>query len=124
MKRAILLISHGSFAPQAKAEVMALTRKLKQKTKIPIFEYSFLEINKPTILSGLETCVKKGATEIRILLNFLNSGNHTLRDIPRFIKKAQKKFPNVRFILTQPIGQHIKIPNLFLDTLRMSYKYR
>lgn len=120
MKRAALLISHGSRLLDAKKEVRALTKLLKQKTKIPIFECAFLEINHPDISEGIRICVKKGAQEITILQNFLNSGNHVRKDIPRIVESAKKEFPHVRFRLTIPIGQHKKIPALFAAVLKES----
>ena len=122
MKRAVLLISHGSRSPKAKHEVIRLACVLKKRSGVPIC-CAFLEINKPSIVSGIRQCVQKGATEIIILLNFLNSGDHALKDIPRFIEQAKKKFPRISFRMTPPIGQHAHIPNPFLDVLRRVYRY-
>lgn len=83
-----------------------------------VFEYAFLEIEKPGIPEGIDLCVRKGATEIIILLNFLNSGKHVDEDIPRIIREAKMKYPSVNFRITIPVGQHPKITELFLDLLK------
>ena len=117
MKKAILLVSHGSYSPEAKREVLKLKSLLKRKSRSSILEHAFLEINSPNIFSGITACVTKGATDIIILLNFLNSGQHVRRDIPRIIKNSKKKYPHVYFRMSLPIGQHKKIPDLFVGLL-------
>ncbi len=117
MKRAVLLISHGSREARAKKEIHLLTRSLKAKSSIPIFQYAFLEINRPSISAGLKRCVEQGAGEIIILLNFLNNGRHALRDIPRIVNSFHKKYPAVKIRTTAPVGQHPEIKKLFLDIL-------
>ena len=114
---AVLFISHGSHSAQTKKEVAQLTRSLAQKSGVPIVEFAFLEIAKPDIPCGIESCVKKGARRIFVLLNFLNSGKHVDVDIPKIIVDAKKRYSNIEFKTSRPIGQHQSIPNLFLDTL-------
>lgn len=115
--KAVLIISHGSHSPQTKEEVSALTNTLRKKSRIPIFEFAFLEIEPPSIPEGIDICVGKGATEILILLNFLNSGRHVNKDIPVIVANSQKKYPKVKFKISSPVGQHPKIIDLFLDLI-------
>ena len=116
--KAILLISHGSHSPEAKEEVSLLLDKLKKKNHGEVFEYAFLEIESPSIPEGIQSCVEKGAKEIVILLNFLNSGRHVNQDVPRIISEAKVKYPHVSFVLTLPVGQHPNIIDLFLDLIK------
>ncbi len=122
MKNAILLISHGSRATRAKKEVVQLSRRLRKKSRIPVFVYCFLEINHPSIPEGIERCIQQGAQKIFVLLNFLNSGLHALDDIPRLIQSSKRKHPHIEFVCTAPIGQHPEIENLFINTLSRSRK--
>ena len=115
--KAILIISHGSHSKKTKQEVITLVKNLRQRTRIPVIEYAFLEIESPSIPEGIEECVKKGAQEIFVTLNFLNSGKHVDEDIPRIVAEAQKKYPSVKLKITPPVGQHPKIPDLFLDLI-------
>ena len=116
--KAALLISHGSHSSQTEDEIKQLVLKLKQKLQLPIVEYAFLEITKPTILEGIENCIKGGATHITVLLNFLNSGKHVTEDIPQIIREARLKHPSVTIESTNPIGQHKNISDLFLDFIK------
>ena len=116
--KAVLLVSHGSHSPKTKEEVVSLIRRLKPLCDFKIFECAFLEIEKPNIPGGIDHCVQKGATDIVVLLNFLNSGRHVNKDIPQIVSDAKQKYPNVKFRITPPVGQHPKIDGLFLDLLR------
>ena len=115
--KAALLISHGSHSPKTKKEIEQLVPDLKSRSGLTIFEYAFLEIEKPGIPEGIAQCIRLGASHITILLNFLNSGKHVDEDIPRIIKEAKAKYPHISFEITQPIGQHPRIKELFLDFL-------
>ncbi|MBI3602107.1 MAG: cobalamin biosynthesis protein CbiX [Candidatus Omnitrophica bacterium] len=116
--KAVLLVSHGSRSSKTKEEVADLARILKLKTGVKIFEFAFLEIEKPTIPDGLDLCVRKGATEVMVLLNFLNSGRHVNDDIPAIVRGAQSRYPQVRFAISPPIGQHERIADLFVDLIQ------
>jgi len=115
---AVLLISHGSRSVRTKEEVEALVKDLKKRSGIPIFEYAFLEIESPDIPAGIDRCVAQGATQVRVLLNFLNSGRHVNDDIPGIVRRAGEKYPRVRFTISGPVGQHPRIAELFLDLIK------
>lgn len=120
--KAILFVSHGSRLYQTKNEIKKLVRILKTKSRISIFEYAFLEIESPSIPKGIDICVKKGAGEVILLLNFLNAGRHVDIDIPRIIKEARQKYPRVKFNVTKPVGQHPGMVDLFLGMIKKSDK--
>ena len=115
--KAVLIISHGSHSAKTKEEVAFLVNQLQKRSEIPIVEYAFLEIEKPSIPEGIDQCVKKGAKEILVTLNFLNSGRHVNDDIPRIVSEAQKKYSDVKIRITPPVGQHPRIIELFLDLI-------
>jgi len=118
--KAVLLISHGSRLSQTKEEVVQLLRKLKRKSAADIFEYAFLEIEKPSISEGIDICARKGAKEIILVLNFLNAGRHVDIDIPQIIRDARRKYPAVSIRSTVPVGQHLGIVSLFWDMINES----
>lgn len=115
--RAALVISHGSRTSKTKEQVQALVKKLQSLTGISLIEYAFLEIESPSIPQGITNCVQKGATEIIILLNFLNAGRHVDVDVPAIVQESREKFPHVEIHITKPVGQHPAIPKLFAEML-------
>jgi sirohydrochlorin ferrochelatase len=118
MKKAVLIISHGSYSPKTIKEIKTLVEILKKKSAVKIFHYAFLEIASPSIPQGIDICVDEGAEEVVILLNFLNSGKHVDQDIPRIIEEARLKHPKVKISMTKPVGQHVGIVDLFLDLIK------
>ena len=114
----VLLVSHGSRSAKTKEEVALLVEDLKQRTGIPIFEFAFLEIESPSISEGIDLCVSKGATRVMVLLNFLNSGRHVNNDIPEIVRTASEKYSGVQISISDPVGQHPKIADLFIDLIK------
>lgn len=115
--RSILLVSHGSKAPKTRKEIEALVAQLKKRSGVGIVQTAFLELESPDIPEGIRQCVRKGATEVTILLNFLNSGRHAADDIPKIIRQARQDHPDVRFRITNPIGQENYLVDIFLKLL-------
>jgi len=115
--KAILYISHGSRSPLSGEENRRMASILKEKSGFSVVEYAFLEVAQPDIFAGIKACVDKGAREIVVLLNFLNSGNHVLKDIPGIFEEARKKYPEVIFKIPPHLGAHPAIPDLFLDLI-------
>lgn len=115
--KAVLVISHGSHSSKTKDEVESLIGQLKAQNAAAIVEYGFLEISSPSIPEGITNCIKQGASEVNILLNFLNSGKHVNEDIPRIVSEAQSAHPNVKMIISPPVGQHKGIVDLFLEMI-------
>jgi len=112
-----LLISHGSRSQAAREEVFALARRLKDASGLPVFECAFLDVESPNIPEGAAACARAGCRDVTVLLNFLNSGNHVLKDVPALIDAARAAHPGVAFHLTPPIGQHPGVAELFLKLL-------
>ena len=116
--KAILLVSHGSRSAKTKEEILATLDILRKQVKAAIFEIAFLEIEPPNIPEGINICVSKGATEVIVLLNFLNSGRHVNNDIPEIVRQASVKYPHVHISITTPVGQHPRIVDLFTDLIK------
>lgn len=116
--KAVLLVSHGSRYAKTKEEVTALVEKLRGGLSGVIIDFAFLELESPSIPEGIAECVKKGATEVTLLLNFLNSGKHVDEDIPRIVREAEEQHPGVHFQMTAPVGQHDQMVSLFLDLIK------
>ncbi len=120
--KSVLLVSHGSRSAKTKEEVMSLVKVLQTKTGIPIFEFAFLEIESPSISEGLDRCVQKGAKQVTILLNFLNSGRHVNTDIPLIVQEAQSKYPDIKFCFFNNETRVLIFNTLFTDITDLLHK--
>lgn len=120
MKKAVLVISHGSRSPKTKEEVQALLERLRRSRPDLIFELGFLELEEPSIPGGVDLCVQRGAREVAVVLNFLNSGRHVDEDIPEIIEGCRARHPGVCIHVSPPVGQHPRIVELFEDLIGTS----
>ena len=77
----ILLVGHGSSLPEGNSVVHELTEMYKKISDYPV-EVGFMNIEKPTIPTALNTLAKKGVTKIIVVPVFLAHGLHTKQDIP------------------------------------------
>lgn len=116
--KSICLISHGSKSAKTKEEVLILVEKLKSQTGIENIQIGFLELESPSIPEGIEACINEGASEVLVLLNFLNSGRHVDKDIPEIVEGVKAKYPEINISISSPVGQHEQIVSVFADLIQ------
>lgn len=117
MKRAVLLVDHGSRRAEANALVDDLARALGGRVD-RIFHTAHLELAEPSIAQGIDACVADGATEITVLPCFLAPGRHTIEDVPGEATEAAARHRGVIVRIADPIGTHPMLVDLLLDRLR------
>jgi sirohydrochlorin ferrochelatase len=115
VKRAILLVDHGSRRAEANALLEDVADQIRERAAESIVEIAHLEIAEPGIGEGIETCVEKGATHIIVHPFFLGPGRHTSEDIPAEVERAAQKHPNVRIRISEPLGSHAALIDVILD---------
>ena len=117
MKRALLLVSHGSRVEQANQEVAALTLRLAQASskQYAVVTYGFLEIAQPDFPSSIETCMAQGVQELVVVPYFLAAGRHVRDDVPQRIADAKARHPEVEIRLSAYLGTAEGLPQLLLQ---------
>jgi len=115
MKRAILLVDHGSRRAEANALLEEIAVQIRGRTAGSIVEVAHLEIAEPGIGEGIENCVKQGATRIIVHPFFLGPGRHTSEDIPAQVERAAQRHPNVQIRISEPLGNHAALIDVILD---------
>ncbi|MBI4813001.1 MAG: sirohydrochlorin nickelochelatase [Methanobacterium sp.] len=80
-KIGILLIGHGSSLPQSNDVIYELSSMYKETSPYPV-EMGFMNIEKPSIPTALNTLAGKGVNKIIAAPIFLAHGLHTKEDIP------------------------------------------
>ena len=115
MKRAILLIDHGSRRAEANALLEDVADQVRRRTPESIVEVAHMEIAEPDIFEGIDACVKKGATQIVVHPFFLGPGRHTTEDIPAQVERAGERHPNVRIRISETLGGHAALIDAILD---------
>lgn len=115
MRKAILIIDHGSTRPAAN-EMLACVAELVQAIAGPhvIVRHAHMELAEPTIDQGFSACVAAGADEVIAFPYMLSPGKHSTGDIPRLVGQAAASHPGVTSTVTPAFGVHEKLAELIL----------
>lgn len=103
---ALLLIAHGSRRPEANADLEFIASALRARGRYSVIQASYLELAEPGIEAGGTQCVAAGATDVILLPYFLSPGIHVVEDLTEARDRLSARFPNVRFVLAEPLGRH------------------
>lgn len=117
MKRALILVDHGSTVKEAN-EMLADVARLAVKSNPAGFEiirYCHMELAEPTMAQAFDECVAEGATDITVHPYFLAPGRHSTRDIPRMAEEAARRHPGISYKVTEPLGLHEKIIDVIFE---------
>ncbi len=118
MKRAILLVDHGSRRPEANALLEEVAERIRPRIPDSIVAIAHLEVAKPDIAEGVETCVAQGATKIVVHPYFLGPGRHTTDDIPAQVERAAENHPDIQILISESLGGHDALIDVVLDRVR------
>jgi sirohydrochlorin ferrochelatase len=114
MKKALLIISHGSRRAASNEEVAALTARVRAAAGGMTVERAFLEIAEPTVQQKIDELAVIGVTDIQVFPHFLAAGAHVTSDIPREIEVARQKHPDLSVEILPHLGSLTELPNLIL----------
>lgn len=115
MKRAILLVDHGSRRSEANELLGDVADQLAQRVPDRFVSFAHMEIARPTIAEGIAACAAAGAEEVVVHPYFLGPGNHSTQDIPRLARAAAAAHPGLRVAISEPLGLHPKLVDVILD---------
>ncbi|HXV35992.1 MAG TPA: CbiX/SirB N-terminal domain-containing protein [Myxococcota bacterium] len=118
MKRAILLVDHGSRRAEANEQLEAVAEQLRARAPGDIVAIAHLELAQPDIASGIDACVALGATRIVVHPFFLGPGRHTSDDIPAEVARAHRRHPSLEIRISEPLGGHAALLDAILDRVR------
>ena len=103
MKRAIIIVDHGSKRDAANDMLDDVAEMLRTRTTDRIYP-AHMELAEPTIAQAFNAAVTDGADFVFIFPYFLSPGRHSREDIPRMCAEAAAKHPNVKYHCSGPIG--------------------
>lgn len=123
MKETILLIGHGS--PRDEANSLHIVGRMLHEALHPgcsngCVKTAYMEFGKPSIPDAIKACIETGAERLILHPYFLNAGVHVTEDIPEMIRQAEKAYPSVEFVYTEPLGIHNKLIDIILERIRAS----
>jgi len=114
--KALLIVAHGSRREASNQEVRELSQLLaKSQSGFDFVDSAFLEIAEPSIPTGLERCIERGAREIIVLPHFLAAGRHVIEDIPAEVAPVETRYPDVSVRITPHLGASNLMVHAMLD---------
>ncbi|AXA36719.1 MAG: hypothetical protein D6691_01065 [Candidatus Hydrogenedentota bacterium] len=114
-RAALVLLSHGSLlcgAGQALDEHVGRLRKMGEWLCV---EAGFLNYTSPHFLEAVRRCVERGAKMIVVQPYFLVAGKFVTEDLPEQIAQARAEFPDLEFVIGEPIGFDAMLADAILE---------
>ncbi len=117
MRRALIIVDHGSRLAQANALLEAMVSMLRTMTPDAVYA-AHMELAQPTISQAFEAAVTRGADFVFVFPYFLAPGRHSREDIPRMCAEAAAKYPGLQWHCAGPIGLDRTIGELILRRMQ------
>ncbi|ADG82415.1 sirohydrochlorin chelatase [Thermincola potens] len=118
MDRGIIILGHGSKAPEALETLKKIAEMVRVSLGDGIVEIASLQFNKPDLPEAIQTVIAKGARKVIIIPLFLYNGIHMQEDIPAVIAEQKDKNPGVEIVLAKNLGADDRIVGVLLDRIK------
>lgn len=117
VKKAILLLGHGSKAKEANDTLRAVAGALRAREGYGCVQAAFLQIEAPDFQEGFAEIASKGFDDIIVMPYFLYMGLHVQQDLPEEIVKAKEKFPGINVRLARSLGFHDRLVDVTVERI-------
>jgi sirohydrochlorin ferrochelatase len=118
MKRALLLVAHGSRQEEANADLHHVVEAMRKLDRFDCIEACFLDMAEPNIAEGGARCAALGVGRVVMLPYFLSPGIHVRRDLAGARTELARRFPEIEFLLAEPLGRHPLLIDVVADRAR------
>jgi len=102
----VVVVDHGSRRAESNDMLLEVVKLFAEHTDWPIVEPAHMELAEPSIATAFARCVERGAKTVVVHPYFLLPGRHWNQDIPNLTAEAAAKHPDVRWMVTAPLGLH------------------
>ena len=118
MKKAVVLLGHGSIRESANVEVRAMWAMMQEQLPDLDIRGSFVEVAEPALEQVIEQLANEQVEQIVIVPMFLTRGNHLSNGIPRILDAMTEKYPNIKIDLTKHLGADPLLAEIIKNRLR------
>ncbi|HEY6564958.1 MAG TPA: CbiX/SirB N-terminal domain-containing protein [Pirellulaceae bacterium] len=108
----IVVVDHGSRIEESNRRLGEVVSLFQKVTSWQNIEAAHMELAEPSIATAFARCVVAGAEWVVVHPFFLLPGRHWTEDIPRLARAAARPFPQVRHLVSAPLGAHELIARL------------
>jgi sirohydrochlorin ferrochelatase len=119
VKAILVLLDHGSRAPEAHAHLERLAANVRLRTSgFDDVRIAHLEQAPPSLQDVLGACSDEGADAAFVLPLFLAPGKHLAQDLPAQVARAAELWPALRVFVLPPLGDLPGLADLIATSVR------
>lgn len=113
----VVVVDHGSRRGESNDLLLAAAELFRVATELAIVEPAHMELAEPSIAQAFDACVARGARTVVVFPYFLSPGRHWSQDIPRLATEAAGRHPDVKHLVTAPLGLHPLIAEVMAERI-------
>ncbi len=118
MKTGLIILGHGSKAPEATQTLAEVTAMVRERVSYDLVEYASLQISKPPLGEVVEKMAAEGVEKIVVMPFLIAAGVHVKTDIPEELSALSKKHPGLQLHLTGPLGADSRLAEIVVDRVK------
>ncbi len=118
MKKALLVVGHGSKSSDAVAVFDRMIGLIREKSEFQFVAGAHMELAEPGIDAAVAELAAMNVSSICIAPYFLYEGMHYKRDIPGIIEKLASRYSGITFKLAKPIGYEPLLADVVLSRVK------
>lgn len=109
MRRALILLAHGSSDPSWSTPISLIAKNIQNLKLTWKVQCAYLEIMSPNLEAAIQDLHNQGIRFIHVLPLFLGMGKHARQDIPLMVQVLKLQYPDLLLKLEPAIGENIEI---------------
>src|SRR5262249_53245241 len=110
----LILFSHGSLLCGAGATLREHAERLRAGGVYRVVEVGFMNYSEPTFAEAVARCAAAAAARVVVVPYFLVPGKFVSVDLPQHIAAARAVWPDLEFVIADPIGYDPVLANAIL----------
>lgn len=119
----VVVVAHGSGRPEHVKLVESVVNRVRGSLApagigVAVAYLEGPEHGLPGIPEVLREVVEGGCRDVVVALFFLTPGRHVLEDVPREVREVLRRYPGVKYVITECLGTHPLIPEALADRIR------
>lgn len=118
MKKGLIVLGHGSKAPEATETLAAVTTMVREKTAYDRVDYASLQLSEPDLAEVVRAQAASGMGQITVLPFLIAVGQHVKVDIPEALAELGRQLPEVEMRLAGPLGADPRLAEILAERAR------
>ncbi len=112
MKRAVIILGHGSRREEANRELETVIDLLVARHPDWIVQKAYAEFARPNLEEAVALLAKEGVEQITLMPFFLTVGNHLHKNLPNRLAELTKLYPRIQITEAKHLGTDLLLVQL------------